>query len=189
MVPQTENFENISVNIYETGSFTKFDERDPDTNFFDDVTKSNFETSHFKPNKVKPYLRSTQYLEKLNVLHVNIRSIKRNFENLKALLEECELVFNITCVSETLCSNTELQNNLNLSHTGFDSVPYERSKKSRRGGGVLIFIKKNLSYRIRKDLSESDKDKEILSLEISYKNSSNILLSCCYKPPKVTMIF
>ena len=98
MVPQTENFENISVNIYETGSFTKFDERDPDTNFFDDVTKSNFETSHFKPNKVKPYLRSTQYLEKLNVLHVNIRSIKRNFENLKALLEECELVFNITCL-------------------------------------------------------------------------------------------
>ena len=28
MVPQTENFENIFVNIYETGSFTKFDERD-----------------------------------------------------------------------------------------------------------------------------------------------------------------
>ena len=97
MVPQTENFENISVNIYETGSFTMFDERDPDTNFFDDITKSNFETSYFKPNEVKPYLQSTQYLEKLNVLHVNIRSIKSNFENLKALLEECELVFNIIC--------------------------------------------------------------------------------------------
>ena len=26
MLPQTENFENISVKIYETGSFTKFDE-------------------------------------------------------------------------------------------------------------------------------------------------------------------
>ena len=115
MVPQTEKFENISVNIYETGSFTKLDERDPDTNFFDDMTKSSFETSYFKPNEVKPYLRSMQYLEKLNVLRVNIRSIKRNFENLKALLEECELVFNIICVSETWCSNTELQNNLNLS--------------------------------------------------------------------------
>ena len=67
MVPQTETFENISVNIYETGSFSKFDERGPDTNFFDDITKSNFETSYFKPNEVKPYLRSTQYLEKLNV--------------------------------------------------------------------------------------------------------------------------
>ena len=29
MVPQTENFENISVNIYETGSSTKFDEKNP----------------------------------------------------------------------------------------------------------------------------------------------------------------
>ena len=95
MVPQTKNFENISVNIYETDSFTKFDEIDPDKNFFDDITKSNFETLYFKPNAVKPYLRSTQYLEKLNVLHVNIQSIKCNFGNLKALLEECELVFNI----------------------------------------------------------------------------------------------
>ena len=86
--------------------------------------------------------------------------------------------------SEIWCSNTELQNNSNLSLAGFDSVPYERSKNSRRAGGDLIFIKKNLSYKIRKDLSESDEHKEILSLEISYENSSNILLSCCYKPPK-----
>ena len=89
MIPQTQNFENISVSIYETDSFTKFEERDPDTTFFYDITKSSFETSYFKPNEVKPYLRSTQYLEKLNVLLVNIQSIKRNFENLKALLEVC----------------------------------------------------------------------------------------------------
>ena len=138
---------------------------------------------YFKPSEVKPHLRSTQYLENFNVLHVNFRSIKRNFENLKALFEECELVFNI-CVSEAWCSNTELQNNSNLSLAGFDSVPYERSRKSRRGGGVSIFIKQNLSSKSRKDLSESDEHKEILYLEISYKNSSNILLSCCDKPPK-----
>ena len=96
----TKHCEHISVNIYKTGSFTKFDKRDPDTNFFDDIIKSNFQT-YFKPNEVKLYLRSTQYLEKLNALHVNIGGIKRNFENLKALLEESELVFNIVCVSET----------------------------------------------------------------------------------------
>ena len=72
MVPQAENFENISVNICKGGYFTKFDERDPDTNFFDDITKSNFQASYFKPNEAKSYLRSTQYLEKLNALHVNI---------------------------------------------------------------------------------------------------------------------
>ena len=95
-------------------------------------------------------------------------------------MEECEFVFNILCASVTSCSTTT---QFECSFTGIDSVPYERSKKSR-GGGVLIFIKKSLLYKIRKDRSESDEHKEILSLRISYKNSSNIPLSCCYKPPK-----
>ena len=95
MVPQNKNFLNIS--------FIKFDERDTDTNVFDDITKSNFETLCFKQNEVKSYLQSKQYLEKLDVLLVNIRSLKRYFENLKALLDDCELVFNIICVSETWC--------------------------------------------------------------------------------------
>ena len=60
----------------------------------------------------------------------------------------------------------------------------ERRKLKSREGGILIFIKKILSYKIRKDLLESDKRKEILSLEISNKNSSYILPICCYKPPK-----
>lgn len=101
MVPQTKNFENITVNIYEIGSFTEFAERDLDTNVFNDITKSNYRTSFFKPKEVKPHLSSRQHLEKLNVLHVNIRSIKSNFQNLKAVLEKCELAFDIICVSET----------------------------------------------------------------------------------------
>ena len=137
MAPQAEHFENISVNIYEEGSFTKLDERDPDTNFFDDMTKSNFQTSYFKPNKLKPYLPCAQYLEKLNVLYVSICSIKHNFESLKALLEECDLVSSLICASETWRLNTELQNHsnlslslsLSLSLTGFDSAPYERTKE------------------------------------------------------------
>ena len=67
---------------------------------------------------------------------------------------------------------------------GFNSVPYKKSKKSRGRVGVLISIKKNFFYKLRKDLSESDEHNEILSLEISRKNFSKLLLSCCYKPTK-----
>ena len=63
--------------------------------------------------------------------------------------------------------NIILQNNSNLSLEGFDSISYKRSR-SRRGGIVLIFIKKNLSYKIRKDLSESDEHKEIKILPIYF---------------------
>ena len=38
--------------------------------------------------------------------------------------------------------------------------------------------------KIRKDLSISDKDKEILTIEIISKESKNMLRSCCYRPPK-----
>ena len=69
---------------------------------------------YFKPNEVKQYIRSTQYLEKCNALHVNICSIESNFENLKGQLGECELVFNIIYVSDTWCSNNELESDLKL---------------------------------------------------------------------------
>ena len=36
---------------------------------------------------------------------------------------------------------------------------------------------------LRNDLCVSDKDKEILTIEISRENDKNILLSCCYRPP------
>ena len=66
MVPQCENSENISVNIYETGSFTKFDERDSDTNFFNDITKSTTKVKLEKLLKNLMYYRSI--LEASNVI-------------------------------------------------------------------------------------------------------------------------
>ena len=148
----TENFKNMSVNIFETGSFTKFDERDPGTNFFDDITKSNFETSYFKPKNQNRTFEMHSIWKNL-ISYMSIRSIKRNFENLKA--------------------------QMNLFSQDFNNY----FNNYRRRGGALIIIKKNLSYKLQKDFSQSDEHKEILSLEISCKNSSNILLSCCYKPP------
>ena len=85
---------------------------------------------------------------------MSIRSIKRNFENLKA--------------------------QLNLFSWDFNNY----FNNYRRRGGALIIIKKNLSYKLQKYFSQSDDYKEIFSLEISYKNYYNILLSCCYKLPK-----
>ena len=41
IIPQVKNFENISVNIYKAGSFSKFDVRVPDTSFSDDIAKPN----------------------------------------------------------------------------------------------------------------------------------------------------
>ena len=75
-----------------------------------------------------------------------------------------------------------LKGNSNLHFPNFDLISQER-KTNKRGGGVLIFIHKRLNCNLRNDLCVSDKDKEILTIEISRENDKNTLLSCCYRPP------
>ena len=41
----------------------------------------------------------------LSFLHLNIRSLKANFENFKTFLDSCNTSFNIICLSETWLSN------------------------------------------------------------------------------------
>ena len=88
-------------------------------------------------------------LAKHCLVYSNYEHIQRIFQH-ECNLQQYQLALLrfSTSIPETWFSNTELQNNSNLSLTGFDSVACERSK-TNRGGGV---IKKNLSYKIRKDL-------------------------------------
>ena len=53
----------------------------------------------------------------------------------------------------------------------------------KRGGGVLIYVHENFEYCFMNDLSVSDWDKEIVTIEITNNQTKNILLSCCYRPP------
>jgi hypothetical protein len=56
-------------------------------------------------------------------------------------------------------------------------------KTNKRGGGVLIYVHENFEYCVRNELSVSDRDKEIVTIEITNNKTKNILLSCCYRPP------
>ena len=51
VVPKIKNFEKISVVIY------KFEEKDSERNFFNDLMKSNFRALHLTFNEAKPHPR------------------------------------------------------------------------------------------------------------------------------------
>ncbi|XP_065654753.1 uncharacterized protein LOC136081371 [Hydra vulgaris] len=61
-------------------------------------------------------------------------------------------------------------------------IPLAR-KANKRGGGVLFYITENLRFFIRLEMSISDDNKEILTIELLTNSSKNILISCCYRPP------
>ena len=182
MAPVIENFENLTYNPFENDCLFKNDDRDPDLNYFNEVNSKNFDCSYFTADEVKTSLCKNSSNESFNILHTNIRSLTRNIDSLKELLNETGNMFNIVCLSESWCTNNEINENSSLHLTDFIPIPFERKIK-KRGGGVLIYVKKSIQYKVRNDLSVSDKNTEILTIEIINKETKNILLSCVYKPP------
>ena len=184
MKPRVEinDFEQISFNPFSLNNSNFSDGNDPDQNYFNDETLKNFETNYFFQEDIKNTLAETTQLENLSLLHLNIRSLNANFENLKTLLQETNFSFNIVCLSETWSTDKAFQENSNFRLFNYDSIHSER-KTNKRGGGVLIFIKSNLTYKVRNDLSSSDCDREILTIEVTNSETKNFIISCCYKPP------
>ena len=64
---------------------------------------------------------------------------------------------------------------------GFEIVRKDRKINGRNGGGVCIYVRTNLNYRIRNDL---DNDLlECLFVEISNPRSTPFLVGTWYRPP------
>ena len=75
----------------------------------------------------------------LSILHLNIRSIKKNFENFKLFLSSLSFDFSVICFSETWLHESS------LTSQSLDELPHYKSiyqiKNYGKGGGVSIYIK------------------------------------------------
>ena len=178
------DFEQISFKPFESPDGKIFqDDRDPDLNYFDEINIPSKEKTYLNDTDIKNFLYETQRFGNFSVLHVNIRGLKTNSENFRNLLNNTRTSFNIICLTETWCSNCEIINSSYFDISNYKAIPFER-KRNKKGGSILIFLKTDLMYKITKDLPISDKDKEILTIETTSKESKNMLISCCYRPPK-----
>ena len=60
--------------------------RDPHENFFNELNKQNFECPYPFPNEIESFLPEKKNSESVNAIHVNIRSLSKNFDNLLDIL-------------------------------------------------------------------------------------------------------
>ena len=135
------------------------DDRDPDLNYFDEINIRSKETTYLNETDIKDFLYETKRFENVSVLHVNIRGLKTNFENFRNLLNNTGTSFNIICLTETWCSNSEIINSTYFDINNYKAVPFER-KTNKKGGSILIYLKTGLMYKIRKGLSFLIKTRE-----------------------------
>ena len=113
-----------------------------------------------------------------SILHLNIRSIKKNFENFKLFLSFLDFSFSVICFSETWFDD--------LDNSVYDLPNYiskHQVRSDRRGGGVSIYIHSSIKFKERPDLSIISKDIETLTLEILSDKTRNILVNVLCRFP------
>ena len=153
---------------------------DPDINFYNDIQcKKSLYYSHNDLNKFSESIHT----KNLSLLHINCRSLKKNFDNLCILLNDIDLKFDIIAVSETWLKTNDDINTFSLN--GFKTEFVHR--ESKKGGGVIIYTNEKFKTTKLDVLSFSQRNfMEAIALEIEF-NNQKINVACIYKPPKVNV--
>ena len=119
---------------------------------------------------------------------LNIRSLYPKIDQLKYFLKQHPLDF--LCINETWLNDTI--GNADIKIDGYNIVRRDRKIKTSStesnkppkksyGGGVLIYVKDNYSYKVRNDLVTDDI--ECLWIEVKIPGSNPFLINTCYRPP------
>ena len=115
-------------------------------------------------------------------LNLNIRSLTKNIQSLRDLLELIQpknKKIDVICLTEIWKLNDAMYD-----IEGYHG-PIANTRKDRQGGGVALYINKNLDFNYIEELSFMSKQFETVSIELAVKGKNRII-SCCYRPPSKT---
>ena len=152
---------------------------DPDTHYF--PNQRNLVCKNYTEESFNKYF---YFQNNFSLYHVNIRSTPENLKQLIYYIQGIKYKFSVFAISETWLKNYNdtLYNIKGYSH---ECVNRENCPE----GGVSLYIRNDLTYRIRTDLSIELIDIDIIFIEIPKTNlntNTNILIGVCYRPPHVS---
>ena len=145
-------------------------------------------------HQLNNYLNNTQYFSidsfnemlvdgvDLKVLHLNIRSLCSNMEDLCALLSLLNCKFDAICITESwLDDYTEPLYSL----PGYQ-VFHSLRPVGMRGGGISVFVLDGYEVTVLNHYTISSPTIESLFLKINHsKANKNFVLGTAYKPPSI----
>ena len=111
---------------------------------------------------------------------MNIRSLPKNFDQMRNYLQTLHSDFSVIGLSETWLKNSDMPFNI-YSIPGYQLETNSRS--GRVGGGVGLYVSSDLHYTVRLDLSHSTDLFESIFIEVENHNNKNIIAGVIYRPP------
>ena len=107
------------------------DSFDPDSNFFN--THGFINNTYFTPETLKAMIKENIDFS-FSDLHLNIRSLNKNFESLKNLLVEINICLKVICITESWYSDDPHTKN---SYQLTNYVVIHQGKKNGKTGAVV----------------------------------------------------
>lgn len=137
--------------------------------------ESSFESFHEWDTYIKKSMAEGGYINiKLSLLHVNIRSICKHFDQLTVLLSGRLHLLDILILTEV---NADEASCASFSLPGFHS--YNICREGRRGGGIILYINdKWLSERIHVELQNAE-----ICVATVHNADSSYIVCAVYRPP------
>ena len=166
------------------------DDIDPDRNYFDDTV---YNTAHFRSYTIDEF-RDINICtsEAINIMHHSSRSIlsQGKLDNYEDFLDLLGDPFDIIGLSETWLNdnnaNSPIFKDYNYNHV-YETRPLERNSEIKiRGGGLSLFIRDNISFKKRNDLSVLTSYLELLFVEITL-NEKTYLIGVTYRIPNTSI--
>ena len=122
----------------------------------------------------------TNVFNGFNTLHLNISSFPYNFDQLETLLTTLKVKLDILGITESrLKTGKQPINNIDLKGYVVESTPTDASC-----GGAVLYINKNINYKLKKDLKiHKSKEVETSFIEIINKKERNTIIGCICRHP------
>ena len=108
---------------------------------------------------------------------LNVNSLSKHNDELRIILNDN--VLDVLAINEAKLDDTVSDGELFIN--GYDIVRRDRAVNGRRGGGVCFYVRSNIDYFVRNDLSSDIL--EILSIEIRKPNARPFVITTWYRPP------
>ena len=164
---------------------TNIDNIDPDLNHYND------NITNFKQHSIDSFIQDAKISHNsFNLFHNNARSIMKEgrLEEYDVLLKTISNPFHIMVFTETWL--TEKNKDL-CQFDGYTPLHLlrpvdEHFDHKSRGGGVSFFIKHNIEFKYREDLSLSTPEAECIFIEIAH-NNKKYLIGGVYRVPNTNV--
>jgi hypothetical protein len=121
-------------------------------------------------------------LDGFQILHINVRSIPKNFNEVISYIQRQSVIYHIILLSETWL--TEADGDL-YQIPSYNHLDVHRVIK--KGGGIRLYYLDEFVVNLDNTISGIFNSHESLFVKISKKNRFSLTLGCIYRPPSASM--